>query len=58
MEIKRLRVLALEIFRTLNDFNPDYMKNRFQKSPFATHKPENLYCNPHNTATYCMVTEV
>ena len=26
MEVKRLRKLALEIFRTLNNLNPDYMK--------------------------------
>ena len=26
MEVKRLRTLALEIFKTLNNLNPDYMK--------------------------------
>ena len=26
MEIKRLRTLAMEIFKTLNDINPNYMK--------------------------------
>ena len=32
MEIKRLRVLALEIFKTMNNINPSYMKDIFSKS--------------------------
>ena len=32
MEVKRLRVLAIEIFKTLNDLNPAYMKNIFHRS--------------------------
>ena len=31
MTINRLRVLCLEIYKTLNDLNPDYMKNIFRK---------------------------
>ena len=29
MEIRRLRALAVEIFKTLNEINPPYMKNTF-----------------------------
>ena len=29
MEIRRLRTLAVEIFKTLNEINPPYMKNIF-----------------------------
>ena len=32
MKIKRLRVLAIEIFKTLHNLNPLYMKNIFYKS--------------------------
>ena len=30
MEIRRLRTLAVEIFTTLNEINPPYMKNIFK----------------------------
>ena len=29
MEIMRLRVLAIEIFKTVNNLNPNYMKDIF-----------------------------
>ena len=32
MEVKRLRVLAVEIFKTLHNLNPAYMKNIFHRS--------------------------
>ena len=32
MEVKRLRTLALEIFKTLNNLDPDYMKEIFFKT--------------------------
>ena len=32
MEVKRLRVLLIEIFKTLNGLNPAYMKNIFYRS--------------------------
>ena len=35
-EKKRLRVLAIEIFKTLNDLNPPYMKDFFKKSTNRT----------------------
>ena len=32
MEIKRLRCLAMEVFKTVNDLNPYYMKEIFSKT--------------------------
>ena len=34
MEIRRIRTLALETFKTINDFNPSFMKNLFKKRKF------------------------
>ena len=36
MKIKRLRILAIEVFKTLHNLNPSYMKEIFQKSSFRT----------------------
>ena len=33
MEVKRQRTLALEVFKTLNNVNPEYMKEIFHKTP-------------------------
>ena len=38
METKRIRTIALEIFKTLNDLNPNFMKDIFNFSPHFTHK--------------------
>ena len=42
METKRLRTLALEVFKTLNNMNPEYMKEIFHKTAFLTHRPLKL----------------
>ena len=52
MEVRRLRTLALEIFCTLNNLNPKFMEDIFYRSPYATHKPQNIYNNSHKTAKY------
>ena len=39
MEIKRLRYLALEIFKTVNNLNPCYMMDIFSETTYLTHKP-------------------
>ena len=39
MEVKRFRNLALEIFKTLNHLNPEYMKEFFYKTTNLTHRP-------------------
>ena len=36
MEVKRLKNLALEVFKTL--MNPEYMKEIFHKTTFSTHR--------------------
>ena len=37
-EVKRLRNLALEIFKTLNHMNPDYTKDIFHKTADLTNR--------------------
>ena len=51
MEVKRLRTsLALEIFKTLNNLNPDYMKEIFFKTTNLTHRPFDIEVD-HNSST-------
>ena len=52
MEVKRLRTLALEVFKTLNNMNPEYMKEIFHKTAFSTHRPLNLEVNENHTTKY------
>ena len=52
MEIRRLRTLALEIFKTLNDLNPTVMKNIFNFSPRCTHRKHDIFVHPRKTANY------
>lgn len=42
MEIKRLRTFAVEILKTLNGLNPEFMKSVFVKSTHTSHKKCNL----------------
>ena len=53
MEGKCLRKLALEIFKTLNNLNPEYMKEIFYKTTNLTHRPFNIKVNQNNTTKYC-----
>ena len=39
MEIKRLRCLSLEIFKTVENLNPYYMKEIISKTTNLTHNP-------------------
>ena len=43
METKRIRTIALEIFKTLNDLNPNFMKDIFNFSPHFTHKKNTIF---------------
>ena len=52
MEIKRLRCLALEIFKTVNNLNPYYMKKIFSKTTNLTHRPLDIKFNQNNTTKY------
>ena len=52
MEIKRLRTLATEIFKAINNINPSYMKNIFSPKTNAKIRPHDIIVRHHNTATY------
>ena len=52
MKVKHLRTLALEIFKTLNNLNPEYMKEIFYKTTNLTHRPFNIKVNQNNTTKY------
>ena len=51
MEIKKLRTLATEIFKTINSINPSYMKNIFTPKPNAKTGQHDIIVRYHNTAT-------
>ena len=42
MEIKRLRNLATEIFKTVNNLNPSFMKNILASKEKAKVRPNNI----------------
>ena len=50
MEIKRLRVLALEIFKTLNNLIPNFTKDIFNFSPYSTHRKHDICVRSRNTS--------
>ena len=52
MEVKRLRNLALEMFKTLNHLNPEYMKEIFHKTTNLTYRPLDIKVNQNNTTKY------
>ena len=52
MEIKRLRCLAIEIFKTMNNLNPYYMKEVFSKSTNLTYRPLDINFNQNNTTKF------
>ena len=52
MEIKRLRNLATEIFKTFNNLNPSFLKNIFTSKENAKVRPNNIVVKSHNSATY------
>ena len=52
MGIKRLRYLALEIFKTVKNLNPYYTKEIFFKTANLTHRPPDINFNQNNTAKY------
>ena len=52
MEMKRLRVLAIEIFKTVNNLNPNYMKDIFTPKPHPKVRPNDILVKHHNTITY------
>ena len=52
IEIKRLRNLAFEIFKTLNNLNPYFMKDIFKFSPYSTHRKHDIFVHSQNTSNY------
>ena len=42
MEAKLLRVLGLEVFKTLNDLNPDFREEVFHRTKGLTLRPNNM----------------
>ena len=52
MEIKRLRNLAKEIFKTVNNLHPSFMKDLFTLKENAKVRPNNTVVKSHNSATY------
>ena len=42
----------MEIFKTVNNLNPDFMKNIFTSKQNARVRPHDLLGRSHNTATY------
>ena len=52
MEVRKLRTLALETFKTLNDLNPAFMKNLFAKREVSKRRKNNLEIPNRNTVKY------
>ena len=52
MEIKRLRNLALEIFKTINDLNPSFMKSIFSARLNARVRPTDILVKTRKSATF------
>ena len=52
MEVKRLRRLALEIFKTLNNLDSDYMKEIFFKTTNLTHRPFDIKVNQNSSTKH------
>ena len=50
MEIKRLGVLAIEVFKTVNNLNPNYIKDEFTPK-HSTLRPKDMVKH-HDTITY------
>ena len=52
MKIKLLRTLGTEIFKTLNDINPNYMKKIVYLPPPETYKKYDLLVHSRNKTKY------
>ena len=54
MKVRRMRYLCVEIYKTLNDLNPGYMKDIFQvqQSAYSTRRPYNIKVRRVNQATF------
>ena len=52
MEVKRLRTLWLEVFKTLSNLNPAFMEEIFHRNKWLDDRPSNKQINVHKTAKY------
>ena len=52
MEVRRLRTLASETFKTLCDLNPAFMKNLFAKQEVSNRRKNNLEIPNRNSVKY------
>ena len=51
MQVKRIKQLAIEIFKTVNNLNPDFMKNMFTSKQNAQIRPHDLLVRNHRIVT-------
>ena len=56
MEIKRLRFLPIEIFKTVNNLNTNYMKDVFTPKLHPKARPNDVLVKHHNAITYSTKT--
>ena len=54
MKVRRMRYLWVEIYKTLNDLNPGYMKDIFQvqQSAYSTGRPYSIKVPRVNQTTF------
>ena len=52
MKIRRIKTLAIEIFKTVNEFNPSFMKNIFTIKRNPRIRPFDLLVRTRNTEKY------
>ena len=52
MKIQWLRVVATEIFKTVNNLNPNYIKNIFTPKLHPKVRSSDILAKHHNTITY------
>ena len=52
MEVKRLRTLGLEIFKTLSNLNPASLEVIIYRTKRLTHRPNNVQVNLNKTTKY------
>ena len=52
MEVKRLRTLTLELLQTLNNLNPAFMEEIFNRTKWLAHRPNTTQVNVQKPAKY------
>ena len=52
MEIRRLRTLAPEIFKTLNNLNPNFMRNISNFTPHSNQRKYDIFAQSRNISNY------